>query len=158
MSSDHYSLARHAAGLYGWTDLHRGSPVPAGKELGNRHLVWLGPAGPWEHGGPSCGALGCSRRPSAPSQAGFKAWVRDPPRLYYVSVRIWGASNRTHSSLLRHKREYWKATGVSQNPRTGMLLGTQEWPTPGTGVLWGAQEVPTLLSLLSLSICFILTL
>ena len=28
--------------------------------------------------------------------------MRDPPRLYCVLVRIWGASKRTHSSLLRH--------------------------------------------------------
>lgn len=40
-----------------------------------------------------------------------------------------------------------------------MLLGTQEWLAAGTKVLWGAQEVPALLlSLLFLSICFILTL
>lgn len=66
-SPDLFSLARHGAGPYGWARLHRGSQVPAGKLLGNKHLqLWLRLAGPWDHGRPLCGAV-------LASQIGFKA-------------------------------------------------------------------------------------
>lgn len=49
--SDQLSLACHGAGPYGWTDLHRRSPVPAGKNWATNTLMCLRPAGPREHGG-----------------------------------------------------------------------------------------------------------
>ena len=58
---------------------------------------------PLDHGGPSRIAMGCIRHRLAASQFSFRAWVRDPSKLDDAFAKMWGASNRTYSSLLRNK-------------------------------------------------------
>lgn len=131
---DPFSLACHGAGSPGWADLHLGSHVPAGKELGNEHLLlWLPPGSrPLEHGGPSCSAKGCIRQPLAPSQFSFRAWVRDSPKSDGAFVKIWGASIRTYSSLLRNKGDllegYWGITEPQDRNAAGSpgMAGTRD--------------------------------
>ena len=58
---------------------------------------------PLDHGGPSRIAMGCIRHWRAAPQFSFRAWMRDPSKLDGAFAKIWGASNRTCSSLLRNK-------------------------------------------------------
>lgn len=67
---------------------------------------------PLDRGGPSRIAMHCIRRWLAASQFrhwlaasqfSFRAWVRDLSKLDDAFAKIWGASNRTNSSLLRNK-------------------------------------------------------
>ena len=58
---------------------------------------------PLDCGGPSRIAMHCIRRWLAASQFSFRAWVRDLSKLDDAFAKIWGASNRTNSSLLRNK-------------------------------------------------------
>lgn len=144
-SPDLFSLARHGAGPYGWARLHRGSQVPAGKLLGNKHLqLWLRLAGPWDHGRPLCGAVLASQLASKPL------------RLDGAFVRMWGASRRTRSSLLRHKGESVQGCWGVTEPADRDVAGSPRTAGTRDGSVVGAQEVPALLSLLFPNICFIL--
>lgn len=61
-------------------------------------------------------------------------------------VHLLGSGKEITESIQAHserRRICFKATGVLQNPRTGMLLGAQEWLAPGVGMSRGSSRSPS---------------
>lgn len=79
-----------------------------------------------------------------------------PLRLDGAFVRMWGASRRTRSSLLRHKGESVQGCWGVTEPADRDVAGSPRTAGTRDGSVVGAQEVPALLSLLFPNICFIL--